>query len=87
VGEPEYAPRCNISIHGTRLRWRSIKGCYLARIRRNAFAPLCLVLFAFINADNVCFWHLADIQVPPGNVRFWHKADIKTLLSHVWFLG
>jgi hypothetical protein len=25
---------------------------------------------------NVCFWHLADIQVVVSNVRFWGKADM-----------
>src|SRR4029077_6920155 len=36
---------------------------------------------------NVRFWHLAEIQVPPGNVSFWHKADIDLSRGNVRFWG
>jgi ABC-type uncharacterized transport system substrate-binding protein len=29
-----------------------------------------------VEHHDVCFWHLADIQLSPGDVRFWGKADI-----------
>ena len=30
----------------------------------------------FTAAQNVCFWHKADIDLSGGNVRYWGKADI-----------
>jgi hypothetical protein len=39
----------------------------------------------FAAAQNVCFWHKADVELSPANVRFWgNSGHSPQWLSHTF---